>query len=76
MVQLYPNPVYNELSVISEFEMRSINVYNITGQKVLTETGINKRAHFISTELLSDGIYVISVHGVNGEQAIHKIIKK
>jgi hypothetical protein len=76
MVQLYPNPVYNELSVISEFEMSSINVYNITGQKVLTETGINKRAHFISTELLSDGIYVISVHGVNGEQAIHKIIKK
>ena len=75
MIRIYPNPVYHEMNIVSEFEIQSIEVHNITGQKVMTETGINEYAHFMSTEELIPGIYLISVNGANGERALSKIIK-
>jgi len=75
MVQVYPNPVENELRVSSEFEIGSIEVFSITGQKVMSVSGINKFSQFLNTENLTNGIYMISVSGVAGERAISKVVK-
>lgn len=75
MVQIYPNPVNSELNITSEFEIRSINVFSITGQKVMTRSGINNFAHYLNAEELDHGIYIIEVNGAKGEKALSKIIK-
>ena len=75
MVQVYPNPVENEVRVSSEFEIGSIEVFSITGQKVMSLSGINKFSQFLNTENLTNGIYMISVSGVAGEHAISKVVK-
>ena len=75
MVQIYPNPVNSELNITSEFEIRSINVFSITGQKVMTRSGINSFAHYLNAEELDHGIYIIEVNGAKGEKALSKIVK-
>ena len=74
-VRVYPNPVYQELHVAGDFRIRSIDVFNITGQKVLSVTGINKFEQYLNVETLEQGLYIISVNGAEGERAITKVLK-
>ena len=70
-VKLYPNPVNNVLNIETELELKSVEIYNIQGQKVLSS---NQKQ--INTQNLSAGIYLVNITDTNNNKISKKIIKK
>lgn len=65
-VRLYPNPAQTELTITSSEAIQKIEVFTVTGQKVLTTT-----LPTLDVSSLSEGMYVVTVVHTNG-QVIHK----
>lgn len=65
---LYPNPVQKGVPLKIQFNTLSpdleINVYNILGQKVLSQKVGNHRFFQLNTSSLSTGIYLIQTKGI------------
>ncbi len=72
IVTLYPNPTASQLFVKSSAQLDKIEVFNLSGQKVLESASINNG---ISVAHLHNGIYIASVE-VNGVKVIKKFTKK
>lgn len=70
-VAIYPNPVNDILNIDIENEIKSVEIYNIQGQKVM-----QSNAKQIETSSLNTGIYMVRIEDVNGGIAIQKLIKK
>ncbi|UGS20742.1 LamG-like jellyroll fold domain-containing protein [Flavobacterium cyclinae] len=70
-VAMYPNPVNDVLNIEIENEIKSVEIYNIQGQKVLQSSYKQ-----IETNSLNSGIYMVRVEDVNGAVATQKLIKK
>ena len=63
-LKLYPNPTANVLNVEGE-GMRSIEVYNMVGQRVMT-MGVNGNKAQVNTESLNNGMYFIRIIANDG----------
>lgn len=59
----YPNPVKNKLTIISDKQIGSVEIYNITGQRIINQK-IEKTKGIIETKTLAKGIYLIKVRGI------------
>lgn len=73
-VNIYPNPVAERLIVDSELQIKAIDVYNITGQKMKSVQGFLNHVEMNLQELLK-GTYVVRVHLENGTVAVRKMVK-
>ncbi len=71
-LNLYPNPVYNTLTIESITPLKKVEIFNILGQK---EIDINSGLNSISTDNLSEGIYFIKIHSEKGT-TVRKLIKQ
>ena len=71
LFELYPNPATNMLNIEMSNELKSIEIYNIQGQKVLQT---NQKQ--INVSNLPAGMYVIKVQVEEDYIAIKKFIKK
>jgi len=71
-VQLYPNPVTDELYIQSDKPVQSVQIYNIQGQVVISES---ENTHSVSMSRLSNGLYIVKTI-VNDEVHITKIVKQ
>jgi hypothetical protein len=69
---LYPNPFKNEINISSLEAVKSVQIMNITGQKVKEVTFDCKT---ISTGELSNGIYFVIIESITGNRTVHKMIK-
>lgn len=70
----YPNPVENELNIASKQNIENISVYNMAGQKMVSNVKlINGK---IDVSQLPSGIYVFKVEFEGGQTNTFKIIKK
>ncbi len=67
---VYPNPVQNNLHIKSISDIRSINVYNGLGQKVL-----QSKQEIIDMSHFSKGLYFLQIHTESGIET-KRIIKK
>jgi len=78
-IALYPNPVINELKVISgdSYGTVTIKIYNIQGKIVqqMKETATN-RMYSINVSALPVGIYILSLTTEAGEVARERFIKQ
>lgn len=77
-LQLYPNPVQNELVVKNENNLllRAVTITDLTGKVVLTQ-GLDVLAeNRISVASLSKGIYLATIEGTNGRLFQTKLIKE
>lgn len=70
-VTVYPNPTSGIFNVESTLKINKIEVFNATGQKVLTTT--NKEINLQNT---ANGLYFVTVTDANGAQGTYKLIKK
>lgn len=63
LVNVFPNPATNQFTVQVENTNKAynINVYNVLGQQVFTETEIYNRQRVISTRDWSKGVYYVQV---------------
>ncbi len=64
-VDLYPNPVSNELTIKSNGSFNTLTISNIMGQVVKTEF-ISGTQAIVNVQLLPSGIYYINLKGEDG----------
>jgi alpha-tubulin suppressor-like RCC1 family protein len=67
--KLFPNPVNDLLNIETALELKSVEIFNIHGQKVLTS---NKKQ--INVSDLAAGIYLVRIEDVEKNIATKKII--
>jgi len=68
-IQIYPNPVKNELYIKSDLPINSLLVYNIMGKLMSSHANVN----LISTADLSNGIYYLKINNDDSEELLRFI---
>jgi hypothetical protein len=62
---IIPNPAKDRLKVISQFKVKEIEIYNISGVKVKT-IEINSYEKFVDISDLKAGTYIVKIHTPRG----------
>lgn len=71
-VELYPNPFVNELNIVSSDNIQSIEVYDVSGNKIAFESqSINEKQMTINFNDLDSGIYFVRIN----QNQVKKVIK-
>lgn len=74
VITIYPNPVLDNLTIKSPNEIKFIEIYSITGEKVLQKI-VNNKSFNVNLSHLKPGNYILKVE-TNNSSEIKKIIKK
>ena len=69
--KVYPNPANDFVTISLEGELKSVEVYSLQGQKIVTSTNSE-----INISNFTSGIYLIKVEDSNGNVSTQKIVKK
>lgn len=72
-VTMYPNPVKNELHIAQQNTIDAVEIYNIVGQRVHSQS-YNSADVVVNTEMLTTGTYMVKVLS-QGSTSISKIVK-
>jgi hypothetical protein len=75
-VNIYPNPVRNDLTVNSTSDLRSATITSVVGKVVGKYTFNNAGTQNINTSNLSSGIYFVTFVGKDGNKVTQKLIKE
>jgi len=70
-VILYPNPASDNFTIGMKNEVKSVEIYSLEGQKVLTSKTKN-----VSIANLPKGIYLVKIQDVDNAVSTQKLIKK
>lgn len=70
-VALYPNPVNDVLNIETTLELKSVEIYNLQGQKVLSSS---QKA--INVSALTSGMYMVRIEDLDHAVSTKKIIVK
>lgn len=70
-VKIYPNPTTGMFFIDTDIDVKSIEIYNTSGQRILTTNQKN-----INLENAANGLYIVNVYAADGTHASYKIIKK
>ncbi|PWN61597.1 T9SS type A sorting domain-containing protein [Chryseobacterium viscerum] len=73
-VSFYPNPVVDYLYINNDSRIKDVEVYNVSGQRILNET-INAEKGSVDMRRAPAGVYILKVNAEKGSQSL-KIIKK
>ncbi|NIF04066.1 T9SS type A sorting domain-containing protein [Chryseobacterium sp. Tr-659] len=73
-VNFYPNPVLDYLYINNDSRIKDVEVYNISGQRVLSEV-INAEKGSVDMRKAPAGTYILKVNTEKGSQSI-KVIKR
>lgn len=73
-VSAYPNPVTDFLYINNDTRIKDVEVYNVSGQRVLSET-INAEKGSVDMRRVTAGVYILKINTEKGSQSL-KIIKK
>ena len=74
-INLYPNPVLNNLNIKSETEIVKVDVYTITGQ-IIKSVSVKTHGAIIDLNDITQGTYFVAITLKNGTRSIQKVIKK
>ncbi|MDY0103496.1 MAG: T9SS type A sorting domain-containing protein [Lentimicrobium sp.] len=74
-VQMYPNPVSNELIINTSVSIKEVTITSMLGQKVGTYQLNNNGRTSINTNGLSSGLYFVTFYGKDGSRLVQKLIK-
>ncbi len=69
--KLYPNPTNDLVTIAMDSDLKSIEVYSLHGQKVLSST-----QYQINVSDLTPGVYLVKIESINGLIATEKLVKK
>ncbi len=60
-VVIYPNPAREIVYIESLSTIESISVANLSGQILLNREALNSRKHFLNTDFLKNGFYIVII---------------
>jgi hypothetical protein len=70
---IYPNPAKDIISFQSELPLASVEIFSLTGSKVLSQTNNMKQ---VEVGNLAKGIYMLKASAADGKVATQKLIKE
>lgn len=73
-VLVYPNPVYDELQIISQSEIKSVTLSGLSGNSIQLHSNISEYDLKLDTRTLVPGIYMLKVETSKGI-VIRKLVK-
>ncbi|MDR4951739.1 T9SS type A sorting domain-containing protein [Chryseobacterium sp. ES2] len=73
-VSAYPNPVTDFLYINNDTRIKYVEVYNVSGQRILSKT-MNAEKGSVDMRSAASGVYIVKVNTEKGSQSL-KIIKK
>jgi len=75
-VELYPNPITNELIIKNAEQVKKVLILNTLGQIVKEEMLSGQNNAVISTQSLPSGIFFVTLKNAEGYEVTKKIVKK
>ncbi len=75
-IKIFPNPCHNKLMIESAIQITNIEIFNSLGQPLNKYLVIETTMQTISTDELSNGVYLIRVTDTNNNVTCSKIIKR
>jgi hypothetical protein len=73
-INLYPNPVSNQLSIEADGEIQKITIYDMLGKVILVKIPLTNTTT-IQTNDLNNGVYIIKTT-IGGKESTSKFIKE
>ncbi len=73
-VQVYPNPVVNELNLTSDQNIQEVKIFSAAGQLIQTSK-LNGKSTSVNVSALKAGVYVAQILTEKGVQTV-KVLKK
>ena len=70
-ISLYPNPVKSILNIKTAIDITNISIYSLLGKEVITTN-----TKMVNISSLSNGVYLIKIIDVNGNQHLKRFIKE
>ena len=75
-LELTPNPTRNDVVIKSSSQLiQSLSIFDITGNSIFFETGLNTNLKTLSLSNLSSGVYILEAISINGIGKKIKIVK-
>jgi hypothetical protein len=74
-INLHPNPANDIVTITSKNDFSKIELLNVTGQVLLSET-VNDKTRQINLNDFSEGIYFVKVVYANGMSVTKKVVKQ
>lgn len=72
-LKLYPNPAWQSINISSDIELRKLSIYNIQGQKILSQDIDYYKNTNINISSLKSGLYLINAESETKFQTIRFI---
>jgi hypothetical protein len=69
-INVFPNPVQNELTIQSEQPISRIELNDITGKRIMTTNQF-----YLNFDYLNNGLYILTIYFNSGQKLNKKIIK-
>lgn len=74
--QLFPNPATDHLTITTDRQLQSVEIYNAVGQQMLVRAGQNRTGLNVSIEVLPPGVYIVRVIDQDLRASQTKLIKR
>lgn len=74
-IKIYPNPIQNKFKIDTNFDIKYVKLYSLTGKQVYSNSNIKKN-EFIQFNKLESGIYLMAITLINNKVLMKKIVKK
>jgi uncharacterized repeat protein (TIGR02543 family) len=75
-ITLYPNPFSNAITISNANRVSRVTVTNILGQVVIDKKISSIDEEVVSTQSLTKGIYLLTIHGTQGERIVRRMVKE
>ncbi len=75
-IKIYPNPVIDELNIISKTNIIEIKLYSTLGVLIRKVVEKETKAQLLDVSDLQTGFYFLKIKGINETVEIYKIVKK
>ena len=72
LISIFPNPTQKLVNLISTATIETVNVYNVDGKLVLTDSAAN---NVLNINVLAIGSYIIEIKTTDGKNHISRIVK-
>jgi hypothetical protein len=74
-IEVYPNPVLDQLSITSKSALKQIDIYSIEGKLIRSETSNNASVK-MNVASLQSGIYLVRLTGANNTIHVSRFVKR
>lgn len=74
-ISLWPNPAYDNLNITSKNTINSVEVFNVSGQKIIEKTQINSANYTLDVSKLNSGFYFVKTSG-SVNNSVKKVLIK